>query len=224
MMANKWITFDCFGTLVDWRTGFATILRPLAGERTDALITAYHELERQLEQERPHRLYRDVLETGLARAAARIGLRLTGAQAEALSAGWDRQPVFADVEPALSNLRAAGWKLAVLTNCDVDLFDLTQGSFQQPFDLVVTAEQVKDYKPSLAHFLYFWRASGVKRRDWVHVACSWYHDIQPSREMDVRRIWVDRDRTGDDPTAATLRLEDVRALPEAVESVTTAKP
>ena len=218
-MPNKWITFDCFGTLVDWRTGFANILQPVAGERTDDLINGYHEHERRLEQERPHRLYSDVLETGLAQAAAKIGLALTDGQAKALSAGWGTQPVFADVEPALSALRAAGWRLGVLTNCDVALFDLTQCSFRQPFDLVVTAEQVKDYKPSLAHFHYFWRASGVEFQDWIHVACSWYHDIQPSREMGVQRIWVDRDRTGDDATAATLRLEDARTLPEAIERV-----
>ncbi len=218
-MPDKWITFDCFGTLVDWHAGFAAILRPVAGDRTAELINAYHEFERPLEQERPHLLYRDVLKEGVARAARKIGLSLTAAEQESLPQRWGTQPVFADVEPALAELRTAGWKLAVLTNCDLDLFAQTQRGFRQPFDLVVTAEQVKDYKPSLAHFRYFWRVSGVEKANWIHAACSWYHDVQPAREMGVRCIWVDRDRTGDDPTAATVRIESAADLPGAVVRV-----
>jgi 2-haloacid dehalogenase len=218
------VTFDCFGTLVDWHSGFADILRPAAGERTAELIRAYHGFELTLEQARPHVRYRDVLERGIARAAAQIGLSLTEAQARSLPERWDALRPFDDVEPALAALRADGCKLAVLTNCDVDLFARTHASFRHRFDLVVTAEQVMDYKPSLAHFHWFWRASGVEARDWVHAACSWYHDVQPAREMGIRRIWVDRDRTGDDPTAATLRIDDVRGLPSAVERVLTMEP
>lgn len=218
-MSNKWITFDCFGTLVDWHTGFADILRPVAGARTAELIRAYHEFEPLLEKERPHRLYRDVLKEGVARAAAKIGLPLSDAQKESLPQRWGTQPVFADVEPALAELRAAGWKLAVLTNCDVELFAQTQRGFRQPFDLVVTAEQVKDYKPSLAHFRYFSRVSGVEMNNWIHAACSWYHDIAPARELGLRSIWVDRDKTGEDPATATLRIESAAELPAAVKKL-----
>lgn len=223
-MSNKWITFDCFGTLVDWHTGFADILRPVAGDRTAELIAAYHEFERALEQERPHRLYRDVLKEGVARAAAKIGLSLSDAQRDSLPQRWGTQPVFVDVEPALAELRADGWKLAVLTNCDVDLFAQTQRGFCQPFDLVVTAEQVKDYKPSLAHFRYFSRVSGVEMGNWIHAACSWYHDIAPAREMGLRRIWVDRDGTGEDPSTATLRIGAIAGLPSAVGRLAVGRP
>jgi len=218
-MSGRWITFDCFGTLVDWHTGFAGILRPVAGERTAELIQAYHEFERPLEQGRPHRLYRDVLKEGVARAAVKIGLPLSEAQKEMLPQRWGTQPVFPDVEPALAALRQEGWKLAVLTNCDRDLFTQTQRGFRQEFDLIVTAEQVCDYKPSLAHFRYFWRKSGVEKENWVHAACSWYHDIVPAREMGIRRIWVDRDRTDDDPAAASRRIDSVGELPAAVRQV-----
>lgn len=213
---NKWVTFDCFGTLVDWHTGFAEILRPVAGARTGELVAAYHEFERLLEAERPHRLYRDVLREGVAHAAAKIGLPLTQEQCDALPTRWGTQRVFADVEPALAALRADGWKLAVLTNCDIDLFSSTQRGFRQPFDLVVTAEQVKDYKPSLAHFRHFWRVSGVERGDWIHAACSFYHDIGAAREMGIRSIWVDRDCTGQDPSAATAQIDDATTLAETV--------
>ncbi len=216
MSLHRWITFDCFGTLVDWHTGFANILRPLAGERVAELIAAYHRYERPLEQDRPHRLYADVLREGVARAAREIGLSVPAASVDALPANWGTQPVFADVEPALAALRADGWKLAVLTNCDRALFAQTQRGFRQPFDLVVTAEEVKDYKPSLAHFRHFWRVSGVARENWVHAACSFYHDIGPAREMGIARVWVDRDRTGEDPAAATDRIENLAALPDAI--------
>lgn len=219
-MANKWITFDCFGTLVDWHTGFANILRPLAGERVGELIAAYHRHERLLEQERPHRLYADVLREGVARAAREIGLTVNATAIDALPANWGTQPVFADVEPAFAALRAAGWKLAVLTNCDRALFAQTQRGFRQPFDLVVTAEEVKDYKPSLAHFRHFWRVSGVERENWVHAACSFYHDIGPAREMGIACIWVDRDRTGENPAAATARIDSLAELPATVQRLT----
>jgi 2-haloacid dehalogenase len=218
-MTDRWISFDCFGTLIDWHAGFAAILRPLAGDRTAELTAAYHEFERPLEQESPHRLYREVLKEGVARAAAKIGLSLTAAQTESLPQRWGTQPVFADVEPALAALRADGWKLAVLTNCDLNLFAQTQRGFRKPFDLVVTAEQVKDYKPSLAHFRYFSRVSGVEKANWIHAACSWYHDVAPAREMGIRCIWIDRDRTGEDPQTATMRIEGATELPGAVERV-----
>ena len=220
-MSDKWISFDCFGTLVDWHGGFADILRPVAGDRTAELIAAYHEFERVLEEERPHRLYREVLSEGVARAAEKIGLSMSFAQAKALPERWGTQRVFPDVEPALAQLRAAGWKLAVLTNCDIDLFAQTQRGFAQPFDLVITAEEVGDYKPSVAHFRYFSRVSGVETGNWIHAACSWHHDIAPARELGLRRIWVDRDRTGEDPATATLHLACVAELPSSVEQLAT---
>lgn len=218
-MTNKWITFDCFGTLADWHTGFANILRPIAGSRTAELISAYHEFECEVEKERPHRLYRDVLRESVARAGDKIGMALEPGHLSQLADRWGTLPVFADVEPTLAKLRDDGWKLAVLTNCDVDLFSEVQKSFLHPFDLVVTAEQVKDYKPSLAHFRYFWRTSGVERQNWVHAACSYYHDIRPAKEMDIQRIWIDRDNTGEDPALATRRIWSASELPTAAASL-----
>jgi 2-haloacid dehalogenase len=213
---DRWITFDCFGTLVDWHAGFAAIVRPLAGERTDELLQAYHRFERRLEQDTPHRLYRDVLTEALRRAAAEIGFTLPEADARRLPAAWGTQPVFDDVEPMLASLRSSGFRLAVLTNCDEDLFEMTQRAFRERFDLVVTAERVSDYKPSLAHFRYFARTTGVAHDDWIHVACSWYHDIAPARERGLRRVWLDRDRTGEDPASASEYVQSAAAVPAAV--------
>jgi len=95
----------------------------------------------------------------------------------------------------------------------------TERKFRAPFDRVVTAERVRDYKPALAHFRRFARDSGATRADWVHVACSWFHDIAPARELGLPRVWVDRDRTGDDPAAASRRIPDATALADTVSEL-----
>jgi 2-haloacid dehalogenase len=92
----RWVTFDCFGTLVDWNAGFAAILRPLVGDKTPEVMRVYHRLERQLEIETPHRLYKDVLTTGLRRAAEEIGVPLSEPQARTLPERWGTLPAFAD--------------------------------------------------------------------------------------------------------------------------------
>src|SRR5215469_16506553 len=121
MTSDRWVTFDCFGTLVDWHSGYRKILSPIAGGRTDELIRAYHEFERVLERERPHRLYKDVLTAGLTQAAGKIGLALPKGEADVIVRRWGEQPFYGDVGVALGALHKAGWKLAMLTNCDNDL-------------------------------------------------------------------------------------------------------
>jgi 2-haloacid dehalogenase len=125
-------------------------------------------------------------------------------------------PVFGDVEPMLAGLRADGCRLAVLTNCDEDLFAGTRRVFREPFDLVVTAERVADYKPSLAHFRYFSRVSGVRDGEWAHVANSWYHDMAPARALGLPRIWLDRDDTGEDPAGVSARVRSAASVRDAL--------
>ncbi len=216
---DRWITFDCFGTLVDWNSGFDAILRPIAGDRTPALIDAYHRAERLLEAEAPHRLYRDVLTTGIIAAAADVGVRISENDAGALPGQWGTLPVFPDVEPMLAGLRADGYRLGVLTNCDEDLFAMTQKSFLLPFDRVVTAERVCDYKPSISHFRFFARTTGATRENWVHVARSWHHDINPARSLDLPRVWVDRENTGEDASAASVRVQSAVEISVAIASL-----
>jgi len=205
-MKTRWVTFDCFGTLVDWHSGFERVLRPMLGSRTSDVLVGYHRHERRLEAARPHLPYAEVLVLGLVQAAAELGIPLSAAQARTLPESWSTLPVFPDVEGMLATLRSMGLRLGVLTNCDEALFERTQSTFLKPFDLVVTAERVRDYKPSPSHFRYFSRTTGVDLDAWVHVACSWYHDMVPAREMGLRRIWLDRDQTGDQADAETVRI------------------
>ena len=202
----RWITFDCYGTLVDGHTGLASAIRPLAGERTDDVLRAYYGHEPIVERFTPHRSYKEVLVTALALATRECGLSISVEDAGQLVEAWATMPVFDDVEPMLTELRRQGWRLAVLTNCDEDLFALTHLTFQAPFDLVLSAERVRGYKPAPWHFLAFERLTRVDRRDWVHVANSWYHDIAPARALGIQHVWLDRDQTGESGVSALAHL------------------
>jgi 2-haloacid dehalogenase len=217
--ADRWVTFDCYGTLVDWWTGMGEAARAVAGDEADAVLDAYHAQELILEAERPAHSYRHVLQEGLRRAAADVGVELSGAGDRAFVEVWTQMPVFGDVGPALSSLREEGWKLAILTNCDDDLIAATQTHIPADFDMVVTAEQVGSYKPDLGHFRAFRERSGVGEGAWVHTACSWMHDILPAARMGIPRIWVDRDRSEHPPGIATTVLPDMTGLPAATTAV-----
>jgi 2-haloacid dehalogenase len=128
-------------------------------------------------------------------------------------------PVFPDAAEALSVLASSGWHLAVLTNCDDDLFAATSTRLPVPFELVVTAEQVHSYKPDLGHFRKFAELTGATPVNWIHIANSWVHDILPASRMGLRSVWVDRDRTGHPAKFAERRVTAMRRLPEAVADV-----
>jgi 2-haloacid dehalogenase len=213
---GRWISFDCFGTLIDWRAGYHAILEPLAGARTGALIDAYHEFEHPIEKERPHILYREVLQRAVERGAQKIGLALPPAQSDALVRRWQDLPIYPDTASALGALRAAGWKIGILTNCDEDLFarTLERHPVLRP-DLLVTAERVRSYKPDLGHFNRFAAESGVERGSWVHAACSWFHDVVPAHGLGVATIYVDRERTGQKGPEATRVMTGVSGLAQA---------
>ena len=203
------MTFDCYGTLLDWQAGFRRILEPVAGPRTDAVVSAFHETEPQVQAENPHALYKEILREGLERAARQAGVPLSG---DVLVAGWGTIGAFPDTVAALEELRSQGWSLGILTNCDKDLFAATQAALGVEPDLVITSEEVGSYKPALGHFERFEAATNVARADWVHAAVSWWHDMVPARDLGLRRIWVDREDSGHDPSIVTARVPDMASL------------
>ncbi|MGA8534493.1 MAG: HAD family hydrolase [Candidatus Tumulicola sp.] len=214
-MSERWVSFDCFGTLVDWHTGFRAILQRGGARRPHELVAAFHRHEPAVEAE-SYRAYRDVTRIALERAMAELHLE-PALPATIIADGWPTLPVFADTTPALERLRAEGWLLAVLTNCDVDLFAETARSLGVAVDRVITAQEVRSYKPALAHFHRFRETIG--EAPWIHVACSWFHDIVPGRTVGVPRIWIDRDHTGDDPSIATRVLPNLEDLASVVRFV-----
>jgi 2-haloacid dehalogenase len=218
---TRWVSFDCFGTLVNWRTAFASALTPLAGDRVWDVVRAYHVHERLIERAKPHRGYKDVVAMALVRAAADCGVPLSDEDGQTLVRAWASMRPFGDVEDMLGALRGKGYRLAVLTNCDDDLFEITHRTFATPFELFVTSERVRGYKPAVWHFRAFEQLTGVRRGDWVHVASSWYHDIVPTHELGIRSVWLDREQTGEDASVASAyvrRAADVaRFIPGLLE-------
>lgn len=214
---SRWVTFDCFGTLVDWQAGFTAILAPLAGTKAREIVRAYFAAQRRIEQLKPHQSYKDVLVSSLIQAARDAGVSLSPGEAPSLLRSWAVLRPFADVEEMLAALRRRGYRLAVLTNCDDDLFETTHRLFAAPFDLFVTAERVRGYKPEPWHFRAFERMTGVRRRDWVHLAGGWYHDIAPARALGVKRVWLDRERSGEDPSFASSHVHTAAAAVDAID-------
>lgn len=171
------ITFDCYGTLIDWRAGIRAAFERIGVNGDDAL-RAYMEIEPQVE--RGYRPYRDVLRETGERIAP--GARL----AESLPS-WEPFP---DTNPALQRLRAAGIRLGILSNIDDDLLAGTRKHFDVEFDVIVTAQQVRSYKPGSAHFNEARKRIGSAR--WLHAAQSDYHDIVPANALGVPNAWINR--------------------------------
>ncbi len=223
-MADKWLTFDCYGTIADWNTGMAGPLEKVAGRDACRLLAAYHQAELELEAAPGWMPYREVLTAGLASAARHEGITLPDGGEATFVQAWPQMPVFEDAGPALAALRGEGWRLAILTNCDDDLFATTRPHLPVPFDLVVTAQQVGSYKPDLGHFRAFADQTSVTPFNWIHVANSWVHDMLPAARMGLRKVWVDRDGTGHPAKLAERRVTSMRRLPEAVADVSAIVP
>jgi len=216
---TRWLTFDCFGTLVDWRHGIGTTGELLFPGRGADVLAAYIETEAEVEREKPFRRYRAVLAETLRRAAAGLGLELKPDDATALISTIGHWPVFPDVGTALRALHVDGWKLALLTNCDRDLIALTERRLPEPFDAVITAEDVSSYKPDFAHFKRFASVFGEPSDAWIHVAQSYFHDIKPAHELGITRVWVNRQGEKDDPSIASAMIGSLEALPATISNL-----
>ena len=221
-MADRWLTFDCFGTLIDWRHGIQTTGELLFPGRGADFLDSYIKVEAEVETEGSFRRYRAVMTETVRRVAQRLSLDLKPDDATALVSTIPYWPAFADVGPALAALRREGWKFALLTNCDRDIIALTQRRLPASFDAVVTAEDVAAYKPSPAHFLLFKSTFGASAGAWIHVAQSYYHDIRPASELGIRRIWVNRQGEPDDPALADAVVRNLADLPDAVRQLAVA--
>jgi 2-haloalkanoic acid dehalogenase type II len=188
------ITFDCYGTLIDWRSGIRDAFARAAaaeGVAVDpaALLDAYNELEPRVEQER-YRSYRDVLTETAARAAQSLGWPLHYDRAAFLAESLPSWLPFDDTNAALGRLVATGHKLAILSNVDDDLIAATRRHFTVDFDFVITAQQVGSYKPALNHFLAAReRVAGLR---WLHAAQSDFHDVIPTNSLGVPNAWINR--------------------------------
>ncbi len=197
-MVDRWATFDCYGTLIDWDAG----IRSVVG---DELLARYHEVEPQVQAEQPSLSYRDVMRETL----QRIGFADADALGRALP-GW---PVFPEVPEALAAARESGWKLAILSNTDRDFIEASRASIGVPFELAIVASEIGSYKPAIGH----WRAfeDEVGRLPDVHVGASYFHDVVPATQLGIRTVWVNRLAGTGDP-APTRELRDLSLLAETL--------
>jgi 2-haloacid dehalogenase len=195
------LTFDCYGTLIDWETGLADAFRPvLSAHGVDAgdedVLTRYARHEAAAEAG-PYHTYRDVLATGLRGVATEFGFAPTPAELERFGGSVVNWPAFPDSAAALARLKGR-FRLGVITNCDDDLFAASNERLGVEFDWVVTAQQVGSYKPDEANFRAAFERLGLPRERILHVAQSLFHDHVPAKRLGLTTVWIDRrhDRPG----------------------------
>jgi 2-haloacid dehalogenase len=218
MGTPRWITFDCYGTLIDWHAGIGGELERVFGtQAAPRLLERYHEVEPEVEAE-SYRSYREVLTLSLERLARDERIQLPEGEAGALARSLPEWPPFPEVPDALAELRRRGWQLAILSNSDRDLIAASQRNLAVPFDLAIVAEDVQSYKPSHGHWERFFEATTAARERHVHVAASLFHDIAPAMELGLTTVWINRLGEQADPQP-TRELEDLSELPDTLDEL-----
>jgi 2-haloacid dehalogenase len=217
-VADRWATFDCYGTLVDWNAGIRHELESLFGvEHADRLLARYHELEPQIQAERHDVSYRQVLTLALERLAEEEGLMLPEGETSRLARSLPSWPVFDDVAPALAEARERGWRLAILSNTDRDLLNASIEAIGVHFDDSIVADEIESYKPSHRHWEVF-REHHRGEVHHVHVAQSLHHDIEPAHELGIPSVWINR--LGEDDDARPDRtLPSLTGLADALDEL-----
>jgi 2-haloacid dehalogenase len=215
-MSERWATFDCYGTLIDWMGGIRSTLAQLFPEHdAELLLGAYHDIEPEVQRGRSIR-YREVLVESLEKLAHREGLELAADDRAALAESLPGWPPFPEVPAALEDLKHAGWKLAILSNTDPDLLDASLALIAVEVDLRVTAAEAGSYKPAHGHWERFFEMTDADRERHAHVAASLFHDIAPCKELGLTAVWINRvGETSELPRAA--ELPDLEELPRTLE-------
>jgi 2-haloacid dehalogenase len=218
-VAERWATFDCYGTLVDWLGGMRAELERLFGvEHADDLLERYHELEPEIQSASPGSSYREVLTIGLERLAEKQGVTVPEGESSALARSLPHWPVFPEVREALEESRRRGWGLAILSNTDRDLIDASMVAIGIAFHPVIVASEIGSYKPGRRHWDAFQDTTRADPTRHIHVAQSLYHDVAPATELGLQCIWINRlDDPPDDRPAKTL--PDLSGLPDALDEL-----
>lgn len=203
------LTFDCYGTLIDWESGILAALRPVLETHgvtmgDDEILERYGEAESAV-QGGAFLPYADVLRRVMDRIAAQAGITLAAGERDALVDSIGRWPAFPDTPGALAALKTK-YRLVVVSNIDDDLFAKTAPNLGVEMDDVITALQVRSYKPAPAHFERMLERTGAAKAEVLHVAQSLFHDIAPARALGFATVWVNR-RAGRDGGGATPRAE-----------------
>jgi 2-haloacid dehalogenase len=211
---ERWATFDCYGTLIDWDGGLRRELARVFGEeRADAQLERYHDAEPALQAD-GWRTYREVLIDAMEELGVPEG------EEEALARALPSWAPFPETRDALTELRDRGWKLAILSNTDRDFIEASMERIGVPFELAVVASEIGSYKPAHRHWLTFFEQTGADRDRHVHVAQSHSHDIVPAAQLGLRTVWINRADEQAEPRP-TRELPDLRQLPDTLDALVT---
>ena len=220
------LSFDCYGTLIDWESGIHAATDRLLDAHgvelpRETILGAFARHEAPLEAG-PYLRYRDLLGEVAGAICAENGVTPEGPELARFGASVADWPAFPDSAAALARL-AGRFRLAVVTNCDDDLFAASSARLGDPFEVAVTAEQAHSYKPATRHFELLFERLGLPPGRIVHVAQSLYHDHGPAQALGMRSVWVDRRRgqegSGATPTATVqpdLVVPDMATLADVV--------
>lgn len=192
-MKFTYVTFDCYGTLIDWRRGIERSLREALGEvrlTGSELLNAYIEAEK--EEERSYKPYREVLRRAASRLAAPLGAEVDAGAAARFADSVPSWPAFDDTREALKELGKRGYRRFILSNVDEDQLVATIRNNSLEVDGFVTAQEVRSYKPEGAHWRRFMQKTGVKEGEFLHAAQSVFHDVIPAQRMGIASAWVNR--------------------------------
>ena len=208
---ERWATFDCYGTLIDWNGGVARELERLFGAaRVGELLNRYHEVERELQRERPTATYREILTQTLPRLG-HVPPDEEDALARSLP-GW--QP-FPEVPAAIEDAKARGWKLAILSNTDRNYIEASMTNIGVDFEFAIVASEIGSYKPSHGHWLAF--RERVTPDVHVHVGASLFHDVAAAIELGIPTVWINR--LGEEPEPQPdVELHSLTGLGDALDS------
>lgn len=192
-----WLTFDCYGTLIQWDEGLiAATNRILArsGSRIEprAFISVFDRHEHALERSRPHLSFREVTARALEAAMTELSLPSDPNDAEILTSSIGKMPPFPEVVATLGRLKAAGFKLAIISNTDDAIIAGNVAQLGGHIDQVITAQQARAYKPSRETFEYAWASIGIDKPQLVHICASPHLDLAAARDLGFRAIWIDR--------------------------------
>jgi 2-haloacid dehalogenase len=216
---DRWATFDCYGTLIDWNGGIAAELERLFGAGAGVrLLDRYHEIEPEVQAEDPERTYRTVLTLALERLAEEEGVALPHGEHDALARSLPSWTPFPEVPAALEEARRRGWKLAILSNTDRDFIEASKRRIGVDFELEVVASEIGSYKPARGHWEHFFEQTAAPRDGHVHVAASLFHDVAPAGELGLRTVWINR--LGERPLPEPTReLPDLAGLPDTLDEL-----
>jgi 2-haloacid dehalogenase len=230
----KILTFDCYGTLIDWETGILSALRPILAAYGKSLsdvqiLEFYSDLEAAAEQGE-FQPYREVLQTVVRGFGQRLGFEPSDAEVRSLPESLANWTPFSDTVAALRQLKTR-YRLAIISNIDDDLFAHSAPKLEVAFDFVVTAQQARAYKPSPKIFQLAEQGIGIPRSQWLHVGQSIYHDVIPAKSLGITTVWVNRPSPRPNAGAAKaasgqpdLEAPDLKTLARLAVAYTASRP